>query len=119
MISRRSGRLAFEVQIDEITSVDDYITTTMEGREPILPKTVVANGITFDTPTPSLKSSTNPSFDFAETFDSKLVPVEWEPIDPSAYSKAGNVFEVTGKVLNSDLTATAKITVNKKSGCTG
>ncbi|MEE0420956.1 MAG: glycoside hydrolase family 127 protein [Lachnospiraceae bacterium] len=105
---------SFEVQIDEITSVDDYITTTMEGREPILPKTVVANGITFDTPTPSLKSSTNPSFDFAETFDSKLVPVEWEPIDPSAYSKAGNVFEVTGKVLNSDLTATAKITVNKK-----
>ncbi len=103
---------SFTVDVEKITSVETYVTSTVLGKAPILPDTVVANGITFDDPTPSLKSATKPDFDFAETFDSALMPVEWEEVDPDDYAQEGE-FEVKGKVANSELEAIAKVKVNK------
>ena len=60
-----------QIKVDAITSIDDYVTATEAGRAPILPKTVVANGIAFDDPTPDLMG--NNGFNFGEEFNSKLV----------------------------------------------
>ena len=55
---------------------------------------VVANGIAFDDPTPSYVGPTG--HDFAEEFNSKLVPVKWEEVDKKLYAKdqVGKTFEV-------------------------
>lgn len=107
----------FEVRVEAIESIDTYVTATAAGTAPILPKTVVANGLSFDDPTPSLKSWTKPDFDFAETFDSKLVPVEWEEVDPAAYAadQVGETFTVNGVVRVGDqvVPAAAEITVKE------
>lgn len=108
---------SFDIRVEEIESIETYATSTAAGRAPILPKTVVANGITFDDPTPDLFSWTKPDFNFAESFDSKLVPVTWEEVDPSLYAEdqAGNTFTVNGTVTfgGKQYEAKAEITVRE------
>lgn len=110
-----SRTASMQIKVDAITSIDDYVTATEAGRAPILPKTVVANGIAFDDPTPDLMG--NNDFNFGEEFNSKLVPVEWEEVDPELYAedKVGTTFEVKGTVVSGDDTfeAVAKVTVNE------
>ena len=107
----------FSVRVEGVESIDRYVTTTAAGKAPILPETVVVNGISFDDPTPSLKSTTKPDFDFAETFDSKLMAVTWENVDPASYGadQVGKTFTVKGKVQYGDLSldAFADITVKE------
>ena len=54
---------------------------------------------------------------FAEEFNSKLVPVEWEKVDKKLYAKdqVGKTFEVKGKVTagGEEFDAVAKVTVNE------
>ena len=106
---------SMDIKVDSIESIDPYVTATEAGRAPILPKTVVANGIAFDDPTPDAYGPTG--FNFAEQFNSKLVPVEWEEVDPDLYAEdqVGKTFEVKGKVTSGgeEFEAVAKITVNK------
>lgn len=108
---------SFDIRVEEIESIDAYATSTAAGKAPILPKTVVANGITFDDPTPDLFSWTNPEFNFAETFDSKLVPVTWEDVDPALYAEdqVGSTFTVNGTVEfgGKQYDAKAEITVRE------
>ena len=110
-----SRTASMQIKVDAITSIDDYVTATEAGRAPILPKTVVANGIAFDDPTPDLMG--NNGFNFGEEFNSKLVPVEWEDVDPELYAedKVGTTFEVKGTVVSGDDTfdAVARVTVNE------
>ncbi len=115
--------ISFPVLVESIQSIDDYITATAAGREPILPKMVVVNGISFDDPTPSLKSVNKTqnggteAFDFGEEFNSKLMLVEWEAVDPGLYAadQAGKTFIVNGTVNYGDQNwdARAQITVKK------
>ena len=104
-----------DIQVDGITAIEPYVTATAAGTAPILPKMVVADGLTFDDSTPSVKG--NNGYDFGEDFNSKLVPVEWEKVDPALYAKdqTGKTFEVKGTVTSAGETyeAVAKITVNK------
>lgn len=95
----------------EIIGIDDYVTSTAAGRAPILPGTVVAHGIRFDDPTPSKLG--NHGFDFAETFDSKLIAVEWESVAPSLYAldKLGTEFEVNGTAVYGGVSYPAKARV--------
>lgn len=101
----------FAVAVEEISDIETYHTATVAGTAPILPKTVVANGIEFDAPTPEEHHTGQKTvaFNFAESFDSKLVPVEWDPIDPTSYAadKVGTSFTVTGRVTEGGLNATA------------
>lgn len=110
-----SRTASMQIKVDAITDIDDYVTATEAGRAPILPKTVVANGIAFDDPTPDLIGSTG--FNFGEEFNSKLVPVEWEKVDPALYAEdqVGNTFEVKGTVVsgNDTFEAIARVTVNE------
>ena len=110
-----SRTASMQIKVDAITSIDDYVTATEAGRAPILPKTVVANGIAFDDPTPDLMG--NNGFNFGEEFNSKLVPVEWEDVDPELYAedKVGTTFEVKGTVVSGDDTfyPVARVTVNE------
>ena len=105
------------IRVEGIESVDTYQTATAAGKAPILPATVVVNGLSFDDPTPSLKSSTKPDFDFAETFNSKLMAVVWEEVDPADYAadQVGNTFTVKGYVPYGDekFDALAEITVKE------
>ena len=105
------------VREDKIQNIDIYKTSTAAGKAPILPDSVVANGLEFDDPTPSLKSETKPEFDFAEEFNSKLIPVEWAQISPEKYAKGkeGTSFVVKGTASYKDKTypATAMVTVKK------
>ncbi len=105
---------SMEITIGEIESIDTYVTSTTQGRLPILPKTVVANGITFDDPTPDLYSTTQPSFNFAETFDSKLVAVTWDEIKAEDFQNVGDKVTVYGTVEYTDQKAVAEITVKEK-----
>ncbi|WP_138001917.1 glycoside hydrolase family 127 protein, partial [Robinsoniella peoriensis] len=115
--------VSFPVSVESIQGIDDYITATAAGREPILPKMVVVNGISFDDPTPSLKSVNKTqnggteAFDFGEEFNSKLMPVEWEAVDPKLYAadQAGKTFTVNGIVNygGEQWDAKAQITVKK------
>lgn len=111
-----SRKAEFEVVVEGISSVDTYKTSTAAGRAPILPKKAVANGLVFDEPTESLKSTTKPDFDFGEEFNSSLVDVTWEAVDPALYAedKIGTVFTVKGTVAWNGETheALAEITVN-------
>ena len=103
------------VRVEGVQSIDTYKTSTATGVAPILPNSVVAKGVTFDTPTPSLKSSTNPNFDFGEEFNDSLVPVTWEKVDPASYaaSQVGKTFTVKGKASydGKEYDAAAEITV--------
>lgn len=104
-----------DVKVDGIESIEEYETSTEAGRAPILPKTVVAKGISFDDSTPDYIGPTG--HNFAEDFNEKLVAVEWEEVDPALYAEdqIGKTFTVKGKVTSGDeeFDATAKVTVNK------
>ena len=106
---------SMQIKVDGIESIDEYVTSTAAGTAPILPKTVVANGIAFDDPTPDAYGQNG--YNFAEEFNSKLVPVEWEEVDPALYAEdqVGKTFEVKGTVTSGDETfdAVAKVTVNE------
>ena len=110
-------QIALRVRLEKIQSIDTYRTATAAGVAPILPDSVVANGLEFDEPTPSLKSATKPDFDFAEEFNSRLVPVTWEPVDKAKYAKGqeGKAFTVRGTATydNKDYVATALVTVKE------
>lgn len=110
-----SRSVSMDINVNGITSIEPYETATAAGSAPILPKTVVANGIIFDDPTPDAYGPTG--HNFAEEFNSALVPVEWEEVDPALYAedKAGTAFEVKGTVTSGEKTvdAVAKITVNE------
>ncbi|MFR8239148.1 MAG: beta-L-arabinofuranosidase domain-containing protein, partial [Dorea sp.] len=106
-----------EIKVEGIEGVETYKTATAEGVAPILPNRVVVKGLTFDDPTPSLMTRNN-EVDLGETFDSKLVPVTWEEVNPEDYAvgKKGTTFTVSGKVEVgvTEYPATAEITVNDK-----
>ena len=110
----------FAVTVEDITSLDTYETSTAAGTAPILPNTVVANGIQFDDPTPSTHNTGQKTvdYDFGETFDSKLIPVTWENVDPKLYAadQVGKTFTVKGTAEYSGVTrqAEAKVTVKAK-----
>ena len=116
-VTRESVTKNTDVEIrvmdDSIESIDTYKTATAAGTAPILPDSVVANGIEFDEPTTSTQADYG--YEYAETFNSKLVPVTWEAVDPSSYAadKAGQKFTVNGKVTyaGGEYPATAEITV--------
>lgn len=109
--------LPLRVRLEKIQSIDTYRTATAAGVAPILPDSVVANGLEFDEPTPSLKSTTKPDFDFAEEFNSRLIPVTWETVDKAKYAKGqeGKAFTVKGTATydNKDYVATALVTVKE------
>ena len=104
----------FEINVDEIKKVDTYTTQTAAGKAPILPDSVVVEGVVFDDPTPELYTKNN-NVNLGETFDSKLLPVTWENVDPALYAedKAGTTFTVNGKLTGTEIDAKAKITVTK------
>lgn len=109
--------MAIRVRLEKIQSIHTYRTATAAGVAPILPDSVVANGLEFDEPTPSLKSTTKPDFDFAEEFNSRLIPVTWETVDAAKYAKGqeGKAFTVKGTATydNKDYVATALVTVKE------
>lgn len=110
----RETTLNIRVLNEEITTIDTYETSTAAGTAPILPDSVVANGLEFDAPTPSEKSENN-DYDYGETFNSKLLPVTWEKVNAADYAanKAGSSFTVKGTVTyeGKNYEATAKIAV--------
>lgn len=87
----------FDVLVESPDSVDDYITATAAGKAPILPDRVVVNGLRFDTPSANYSRG---GFSFYEEFNSKLMPVEWDEVNPEDYAadKVGTTFEVNGRV---------------------
>lgn len=110
----RKKKIAIHVQgVDEIV---EYQTATAAGVAPILPDSVVAKGLVFDEPTPSLKTANN-NVDLGESFNAKLIPVTWDAVDPASYAadQVGQTITVTGKAKynNKEYPATAKITVKK------
>ncbi len=106
------------IHVEGLEEIVAYETATAAGTAPILPDSVVAKGLVFDDPTPSLMTANN-NVDLGETFDSKLIPVTWEKVDASSYSadKVGKTFEVQGKAEHDGkkYDAVAKITVKKPS----
>ncbi len=104
------------IQVEGVESIDTYKTSTAAGVAPILPDSVVANGLIFDDPTPSLKTENN-NVDLGETFESKLIPVTWDAVDPAEYAqdKIGKTFTVTGKAAyeGKEFDAAAEITVKE------
>lgn len=54
-----------DIQVDGITAIEPYVTATAAGTAPILPKMVVADGLTFDDSTPSVKG--NNGYDLVKT----------------------------------------------------
>ena len=113
----QEAEMPIRVRLEKIQSIDIYRTATAAGVAPILPDSVVANGLEFDDPTPSLKSETKPEFDFAEEFNSRLIPVTWEKVDAAKYAKGqeGKAFTVKGTATydNKDYVATALVTVKQ------
>lgn len=104
----------FEINVDEIKKVDTYTTQTAAGKAPILPDSVVVEGVVFDDPTPELYTKNN-NVNLGETFDSKLISVTWEEVDPALYAedKVGTTFTVNGKLTGTEVEAKAEITVTK------
>ena len=96
---------------NKISSIDVYKTSTAAGIAPILPGSVVANGIEFDHATPK----TTGKFDFGEEFNSRLIPVTWEAVNASDYAvgKAGTTFTVKGTATygGEEFEAVAEISV--------
>ncbi|MEY8515806.1 beta-L-arabinofuranosidase domain-containing protein [Lachnospiraceae bacterium 29-84] len=112
-----SKETTFDIQVEGIESIDTYKTATAAGVAPILPDSVVANGLTFDDPTPSLKSNTKPDFDFKEEFNSKLIPVVWDEVEPASYAadQVGKTITVHGKATygGKEYDAKAEVVVKK------
>lgn len=104
----------FALKVKGVQSIDEYQTTTAAGVAPILPDSVVAKGIQFDDPTPSLKTANN-DIDLGETFESKLIPVTWDEVAPASYAanQIGKVITVNGKASykGKEYDAVAKVTV--------
>lgn len=102
------------IHVEGVEEIVEYKTSTAAGIAPILPDSVVAKGLIFDDPTPSLKTANN-NIDLGETFDSKLIPVTWEKVEPASYGtdKIGSTITVNGKAVyeGEEYPATAKITV--------
>ena len=111
--------LALRILNEEITSIDPYNTSTAVGVAPILPDSVVANGVEFDEPTPSYISKNN-NYDYGETFNSKLLPVKWDAVNASDYAadKAGKSFTVNGTVTYDGKTYTATANISVKAPVT-
>lgn len=111
----QEAEMSIRVRLEKVQSIDPYKTSTAAGVAPILPDSVVANGLEFDDPTPSLKSQTKPDFDFAEEFNSRLIPVTWDTVDAVKYAKGqeGKSFTVKGTATydNKEYVATALVTV--------
>ncbi len=109
----KEAEVEISVVEDKISSIDVYKTFTAAGVAPILPDSVVANGIEFDDPTPS----TTGKYDFGEEFNSRLIPVTWDNVNASDYAagKEGTTFIVKGRAAygGENLEATAEITVKK------
>ncbi|MBE5870496.1 MAG: hypothetical protein E7294_04460 [Lachnospiraceae bacterium] len=105
----KTATVNITVTDEKADAIETYVTTTAEGVKPILPDSVVAKGIQFDEPT----TSTGGKYDFAESFNDRLIPVTWESVDPSAYAKAGSTFTVKGTASynGTDYEAKAQITV--------
>ncbi len=105
--------MKLRVQSNEINSLDTYKTSTAAGVAPILPDSVVANGVEFDAPTPTLSYITR--YDTAEQFNSRLIPVTWEAVPAANYAagKVGTTFTVKGEAVydNKTYEATAEISV--------
>ncbi|WP_230399205.1 glycoside hydrolase family 127 protein [Novisyntrophococcus fermenticellae] len=103
---------SMDIRIDGPESMEDYITSTAAGKAPILPDRIAVNGLVFDTPTPD-KYGRN-GYNFAEEFNAKLLPVEWDmdSFDESDYATAGKTFEVTGQVVYADRSYPAKAVIN-------
>jgi DUF1680 family protein len=78
----------------------DYVGATSAGTAPILPRRVIVEGLRFDLPTASAASTAKPSFNFAEEFESSLVPVTWDmnsfTAADYAANRIGQTFTVTG-----------------------
>ena len=99
-------------------AVVDYETNTAAGRAPILPRRVVVSDVRFDTPTASLVDGRK-GYDFGESFEDSLIPVDWDMDSFSAADYAldqvGESFTITGKTADDSrvpgLNATAIITV--------
>lgn len=108
----RKKRIA--IHVEGVEEIVEYKTSTAAQVAPILPDSVVAKGLIFDEPTPSLKTKNN-NIDLGETFDSRLIPVTWENVDPASYGndKVGSTITVNGKAVydGQEYPATAKITV--------
>lgn len=104
------------IHVEGIEEIVPYETATAAGVAPILPDSVVAKGLVFDDPTPSLKTANN-NVDLGESFNSKLIPVKWDAVNAADYGtdKVGSTFTVTGKATHEgrEYPATAKITVKK------
>ena len=109
----KEADLAIRVIENKVTNIDVYETTVAAGIAPILPDSVVANGVEFDDPTPS----TTGRYDFGEEFSSRLIPVTWEAVNPEDYAagKEGTSFTVKGTATyqGEEFEASAKITVKK------
>ncbi|HMR49796.1 MAG TPA: glycoside hydrolase family 127 protein [Arachnia sp.] len=111
-------RSSFPLTVEEVTGIETYRTSTVAGLAPVLPGTVVANGIQFDDPTPDQYNTGQKTvtYNFAETFESKLVPVVWDEVAASKYGvdKVGSTFEVhgTASIQGVERAAIAEITVN-------
>ncbi len=105
--------LTLRVKDDSVKSIDTYKTSTAAGVAPILPDSVVANGVEFDSPTPKLSYVTK--YNTAEEFNSRLIPVTWEAVPAANYAagKVGTTFTVKGEAVynNKKYPATAEITV--------
>ncbi len=106
--------LALRVRAEGIQSIDIYKTSTAAGVAPILPDSVVANGLEFDDPTPDLMAK---NYNLAEEFNASLVPVVWDEVPAAKYAaeKAGTSFTVKGIVNYDDrkYVATAVVTVRE------
>jgi len=80
----------------KLRKAQDYVAGTAAGKPPVLPKRVPVDGLIFDTPT----EDTPGSYNFAEVFESSLVPVVWDMDSFTeadyALDKIGTSFEVTG-----------------------
>ncbi len=115
-----SKETTYEVTVEGIESIDPYTTTTAAGVAPILPDSVVANGIVFDDPTPSRKTQNN-GVELGESFNSKLIPVTWDKVSEADYAKAGNTFTVNGKAhyAGKEYDAKAEITVKEPAKVAG
>ena len=80
-----SRTASMQIKVDAITSIDAYVTATEAGRAPILPKTVVANGIAFDDPTPDLMG--NNGLISARNLTPNLFLLSGEDVDPELYAE--------------------------------
>ena len=75
-----------------------HTMSTAAGKQPILPKRIVMQGVQFDTP--SAPARGNNGWNFGEEFPNSLIPVTWDAVNPADYAadKVGSTFTVNGTV---------------------